>query len=254
MKNNDSLDFSTYYDKAPLIHYASPYYDPVKAHEYYMKNRELKGRRSSAALTDKGKEIWNYTKKQIGEEKKAKVTASNEKQKKENESNREKAQSTRNAISQSLKRLNETLTEKAKKERESISTKQKASSEKRQEEIKKIRAEKIPNGISKAARARIVADKNERIAALQEEGKAEKLAGATKRQKINESAKAERAENSQSAKVIRQRVSENLKSVISATREAYKKAKTQLDANYEQIYQQEYNRIAAEHSKKSKRG
>ena len=26
-----------------LKHYASPYYDPVKAHEYYMKNRELKG-------------------------------------------------------------------------------------------------------------------------------------------------------------------------------------------------------------------
>ena len=27
-----------------LQHYASPYYDPVKAHEYYMRTRELKGR------------------------------------------------------------------------------------------------------------------------------------------------------------------------------------------------------------------
>lgn len=26
-----------------ILHYASPYYDPVKAHEYYMKHRELKG-------------------------------------------------------------------------------------------------------------------------------------------------------------------------------------------------------------------
>ena len=26
-----------------LQHYASPYYDPVKAHEYYMRTRELKG-------------------------------------------------------------------------------------------------------------------------------------------------------------------------------------------------------------------
>ena len=26
----------------PLQHYASPYYDPVKAHEYYMRTRELK--------------------------------------------------------------------------------------------------------------------------------------------------------------------------------------------------------------------
>lgn len=35
-----------------LIHYASPYYDPVKAHEYYMKNRELKGRTSTKGFTD----------------------------------------------------------------------------------------------------------------------------------------------------------------------------------------------------------
>ena len=27
-----------------ILHYASPYYDPVKAHEYYMKHRQLKGR------------------------------------------------------------------------------------------------------------------------------------------------------------------------------------------------------------------
>ena len=40
-----------------LQHYASQYYDPVKAHEYYMRNRELKGRRSTSDLNDEGKEI-----------------------------------------------------------------------------------------------------------------------------------------------------------------------------------------------------
>ena len=35
----------------PLQHYASPYYDPVKAHEYYMRTRELKGRRSCLLYT-----------------------------------------------------------------------------------------------------------------------------------------------------------------------------------------------------------
>lgn len=36
----------------PLEHaYASKYYDPVKAHEYYMKNRELKGRKKAVAVT-----------------------------------------------------------------------------------------------------------------------------------------------------------------------------------------------------------
>lgn len=34
--------------------YANPYYDPVKAHEYYMKNRELKGR-STSGLNEEGK-------------------------------------------------------------------------------------------------------------------------------------------------------------------------------------------------------
>ena len=32
-----------------LLHYASEYYDPVKAHEYYKRTRELKGRRLSSS-------------------------------------------------------------------------------------------------------------------------------------------------------------------------------------------------------------
>ena len=36
--------------------YASKYYDPVKAHEYYEKNKKLKGR-SPAKGTDKKKTI-----------------------------------------------------------------------------------------------------------------------------------------------------------------------------------------------------
>ena len=49
----------------PLQHYASPYYDPVKAHEYYMRTRELKGRRSTMKLNDEGKNVWAYTKNEI---------------------------------------------------------------------------------------------------------------------------------------------------------------------------------------------
>ncbi len=56
-----------------LQHYASPYYDPQKAHEYYMRTRELKGRRSATKLSDEGKKVWSYTKNEIKAEKKAKV-------------------------------------------------------------------------------------------------------------------------------------------------------------------------------------
>ena len=34
-----------------IYHYASKYYDPVKAHEYYMQRRELKGRVSGSKST-----------------------------------------------------------------------------------------------------------------------------------------------------------------------------------------------------------
>lgn len=63
-----------------LKHYASPYYDPVKAHEYYMRNRELKGensKKSTAGLNDEGKAVAQYVKNQLDTERKSKVDAHN---------------------------------------------------------------------------------------------------------------------------------------------------------------------------------
>lgn len=54
-----------------IIHYASKYYDPQKAHEYYMQNRELKGRRKGR-LNDDGKAARAYVKERINSEKKNK--------------------------------------------------------------------------------------------------------------------------------------------------------------------------------------
>lgn len=64
----DSLD-----EDDELKHYASPYYDPVKAHEYYMKNRELKGRKSTAGLNDTGKETASYVRKTLMDERNQKI-------------------------------------------------------------------------------------------------------------------------------------------------------------------------------------
>ena len=50
-------------DELALVHYASPYYDPVYAHEYYMAHRKLKGRQRSAysQLNKEGrKQAKNY--------------------------------------------------------------------------------------------------------------------------------------------------------------------------------------------------
>lgn len=63
-------------EKKSLKHYASPYYDPVKAHEYYMEHRELKGRRSTSGLNDEGKNAARYVREQLNTEKKGKIAAS----------------------------------------------------------------------------------------------------------------------------------------------------------------------------------
>ena len=51
-----------------LIHYASKYYDPVKAHEYYMEHRKLVARRKTSDLDEVGQEAASYVKKQLDEE------------------------------------------------------------------------------------------------------------------------------------------------------------------------------------------
>ena len=61
-----------------ILHYASPYYDPVKAHEYYIKHRELKGRNSTAGLNEEGKAAASYVKEQLTTERKSKVESNKE--------------------------------------------------------------------------------------------------------------------------------------------------------------------------------
>lgn len=76
-----------------LSHYASPYYDPVKAHEYYMKTRELKGRKTSTAgLNDEGKGAATYVKGQIEGERKLRTEAASTTRRQNLESATEKAQ------------------------------------------------------------------------------------------------------------------------------------------------------------------
>lgn len=103
-----------------LQHYASPYYDPVKAHEYYMRTRELKGRRSTTKLNDEGKEIWAYTKNEITSEKKEKVKEEQEKREQKIAELRAKAKATREQIPAKLKELNAQLTEESSSRRSRV--------------------------------------------------------------------------------------------------------------------------------------
>ena len=79
-----SLDFY-------LKHYASKYYDPVYAHEYYEKHKKLKGRSS---LSEKGKEVADYVTKKMNEERDKEVSSSKSKTTRSLESARNKHSST----------------------------------------------------------------------------------------------------------------------------------------------------------------
>lgn len=88
-----------------LKHYASPYYDPVKAHEYYMKNRELKGensRKSTAGLNDEGKAIAKYVKNQLDTERKGKVEDHNNRTQAQINTNKANMNSTINANKENM--------------------------------------------------------------------------------------------------------------------------------------------------------
>ena len=58
-----------------LEHYASPYYDPVKAHEYYEAHKKLKGRKRTSDLNEEGRNIASYVKEQINKERDSKIDA-----------------------------------------------------------------------------------------------------------------------------------------------------------------------------------
>lgn len=83
-----------------LSHYASQYYDPVKAREYYLRTRELKGRKP---MSEKQKSAWDYAKGQIKEAEKGEVDAATKARQEAIENSRNRAAMLRAAISQKLK-------------------------------------------------------------------------------------------------------------------------------------------------------
>ena len=225
--------------KDEIWHYASPYYDPVKAHEYYEAHKHLKGRRSTTKLSDEGKEVWAYTKNQITEEKKGKQTEERQNRDQKLEETRAKATAARERISSKLKGLNKALVDKTKSARENISSQ-------KQEKIEALQAQKIPKDLPARKRARLVAQKQAKIAKLRGEAQ-------TESEKLTELSKNERKSMSSSASEERQKVSTQLKAVLTATREAYKASKENLDSSYEEIYQQEFDKILAEYPWVSKK-
>lgn len=321
-----------------FLHYASPYYDPVKAHEYYMRTRKLKGRKTSS-LSEKGKEVWEYTKSSVEKEKKGKIEEKQKERDTKIEESRTKATESRTQISNKLKSLNEVLSNKATRRKETVtSTKEKAvenannARDKKLESIKsnkeqeteRLKAERDAekerikkerdrekerlqkerdsaierinksSGMSSAEKkveiaklrnkasediSKVTADSQAKLSKLSESSKSEitALSKSSKEEsikvrseaktstsaaretaksqtaRINSETKAERASNTANAKTEREKVADNLKSEISNARQAFTDAKTSLTEHYEKVLDTEYEKIATEYPKETKK-
>ena len=186
-----------------LAHYASEYYDPQKAHEYYLQNRELKGQQSTAdltvkyntgkvskktgqavlkvnkAATERRKEAWAYAKNQIGEHKKADLKALSEQHKQIVKQAEQTAKTHREEISSKLKDLLAALTGQKKDDNATIDDNEKSALEKldqeRAEKSRKIRDDAnkqidaipaVPDAVRGPQRDRLVAARAKKIAKI----------------------------------------------------------------------------------------
>ena len=200
-----------------LLHYASPYYDPVKAHKYYEEHKKLKGKRSTAGLNDKGKEAAKYVKDQLTSERKKKVDEHKE------------------YTDSSIETVRNETTSEIEKNRED--TQQKIDSYKSQMQSKIDRLSTTLKSMSKEERAL----KSDSIKAMIAD--------------LREDNKAQREELMSDYKSFRDESRAEQKTEVSGYREDHKTEKARLKTEYDEKYEAELEKIksSSEFQKKSKR-
>lgn len=86
-----------------VAHYASKYYDPQKAREYYLRTRKLKGRRSTKGWNEGQRQSWSMAKDQIGAQRKQDNAANSRERTAKVKALRTQAKAMRQRISEELK-------------------------------------------------------------------------------------------------------------------------------------------------------
>lgn len=254
----DSLEASlNHSEEASLKHkaYASPYYDPEKAHEYYMKNRDLKGRRSLSGLNEEGKSMANYVKRQIDAERDAKIEehrtktdqsikSSKDRMSSAIESNRKQTNAsikTNNAALESVLEANANqMNSEIQQEREHVKNEIKSHSSQMQSQIRQIQAQldKMGPNQRKARKAEF----QEKIDKLRDEN-------AEKRDELNsafsEFSTEKRSSNSSTSKKLRSENSEKNEEL----REDQKSA----NAKEKESHEEEKSKLNKEHKTEKKK-
>ena len=183
--------------KEDVVVHASQYYDPVKAHEYYLKTRELKGRQARArgeGLNSRQKEGFDYSKSKIAEAQATeleKVTADikaqieafkNEAAAKVEEFNarvEEVLYALGDEVSLAINDINTKQKEDITKVDDDLKTELSTIAKNKQEELAKIQADiskqiaavpKVPKSVDKETAIRLAAERSAELAKIRGDG------------------------------------------------------------------------------------
>lgn len=211
-----------------IVH-AESRYDPVKAHEYYERTKQLKGRGRRGKLSDKQKAGVAYTKHVVGEDRKQALERAAQENKASVEQLRQKAQARREEIRQKLQEIIEKLSEEASVTREKITDDVQA----------KIDAlPDAPENLTKAQRSEFAAKRREEIAKIRGEAKG-------KRKDVEVYVKAKKKGERDISTAVREEVGAELKQSFEKAKKAYDSAKEEIKKKYEAEARREAEAVVA---------
>lgn len=232
-----------------IRHYSSPNYDPVKAHEYYLKTRELVGRRSTKGFTKKQREGFAFVKSQVAAKTKKQIDAARGEKKSSIEEVRAQAHQLRMDIAEKLRAFSEALT----KDRSQASLQiTKDSRDERHQIQAQLEADiaaipEVPKNLPKAQRDRLLAERAEKIQKLRVKAGADRQAvtedTAASRTDLRTQVKDIRTQNKQSVDEQRAQVAAQLKDVVAKYIEQYRSSKEQIKSQSEATLDREFQNI-----------
>jgi hypothetical protein len=233
-----------------LEHEGRDYYDPVKAREYYLRTRELKGRRKSSDIKgDDKKQQWANSQKFLNAGKKKELT--NEATKYKENVNKVKflVAVRQKQLSAQIKQILEKVAEDAKKEREQLTKERDVKLEKLAADVKKKLESlpPIPNGVGEEKAAELRRERTEQILSIKNDAAKER--GQINKDFTDSSAKSAKTSGDKQkfvqayATKQQQEVANQLKTSIQQAKNRYLAVRDRVAGNYELKLQSIYNSI-----------
>lgn len=227
-----------------LKHAETRYYDPVKAREYYLRTRELKGRPKASALkTDQAREAWDYSKSEIDKAQTAEFKEAKDRVEAEVLKLRETATEKQKIISEKFTELFNNIRKQQEEKRNAIAEEKAAEVEKIQSRVidEMTAVTPVPRGLSRADTARLSDIRRAEIAKI-------KAAGAADIKKLDEKfafeadmSEAQAGRNSASEEI--KKLVDDLKANIEQAKKNYEDIRASLEDKYNSEYVNEFNAI-----------